>query len=217
MSESRRRKLVEISNAYKVPIIEDDPYGELNFEGVKVNTLKSMDKSNYVIYISTFSKTVSLGLRIGWIVASKEAINCLKKVKQLTDLHVNTLNQHMMSEYLVSLEYERHVRRIVGEYKKKRDIMAKCLDRCFKLVSYEVAAGGYYLWVEFWDDIDVKELFEAAYREKVVITPGYHFSSDLKGCKNKIRLNFTYPDEEEIVKGIEKLSECYEKIKEKRR
>jgi DNA-binding transcriptional MocR family regulator len=176
--------------------------------------LKSMDKSNYVIYLSTFSKTISLGLRIGWIVASEEVINCLKKIKQLSDLHVNTLNQHVMSEYLASNLYNEHIKYIRSAYMSKRELMVQQLNKHFDSITFNIPKGGFYLWVNFCTDFNLKELFDKCFREGVVIIPDYHFMPDNKGRVQNIRLNFTYPSEEEIVEGIKKIYKCYKNMEE---
>lgn len=214
MSHERRRKLIELSNLYHVPIIEDDPYAEIMFDELDLRPLKSMDKSNYIIYLSTFSKTISLGLRIGWIVASEEVINCLKKIKQISDLHVNTLNQYVMSEYLASNRYNEHLKVIRSVYMKKRDLMVQQLNEHFDSISFDIPSGGFYLWVNFSRNFNLKEMFDNCFREGVVITPGYHFMPGGKDYEPQIRLNFTYPSEEEIIEGIKRLSKCYKMIQE---
>jgi 2-aminoadipate transaminase len=100
MSLKRRYELMKVVEKYGIPIIEDDPYGEIRYEGEELPSLKALDKNGYVIYLSTFSKVISLGLRVGWIVAPERVINKLSLIKQLTDLHVNTLSQHMICEFL---------------------------------------------------------------------------------------------------------------------
>lgn len=186
------------------------------FDEVEQKPLKSMDKSNYVIYLSTFSKMISLGLRVGWIIASEEVINCLKKIKQISDLHVNTFNQYVMSEYLASNQYNEHLKVIKSVYMSKRDVMAQKLNEYFDSISFEIPTGGFYIWATFSENINIKELFDTTFREGVVIVPGYHFMSDYKDYKPQIRLNYTYPSKEEIFEGIKRLSKCYRMIKEKR-
>lgn len=209
MGLERRYKLVELSNYYKIPIIEDDPYVMIRYEGKNLPSLKSLDFSNHVIYLSTFSKTISLGLRIGWICAPEEVINRLKKIKQITDLHVNTINQYFLSELIQSNLYEKHLEHINKIYAQKRDLMIDRLRSNFKNIEFSEPDGGFYIWVHFTEEVDMKLFFDIAYQNGVVFTPGQYFL--VKGRKNNqyIRLNFTFPNVEQIDEGMKLLSICY--------
>lgn len=212
MSYEKRKKLLELSNKYRIPVIEDDPYGEIYFDNQEIPTLKEMDSSNYVIYLSTFSKTITLGLRIGWICASYEAINCLKKIKQISDLHVNTLNQYVIARYISSGKYELHLEKIRKEYLLKRNLMIDALNEHFKDIEFNISSGGYYIWIGFNTDISIRKLFKETYKNGVVITPGFYFQAKGKQSTSSIRLNYTYPKANEIYKGIEIIKACYKKI-----
>jgi DNA-binding transcriptional MocR family regulator len=216
MSIERRKALIALSNKYNVGIIEDDPYGALQYEGKHYPTLKSMDKSNHVIYVSTFSKTVSLGLRIGWITAAEEVINQLVKVKQISDLHVNTFNQYTLAAFIESGQYFEHEKKLIKEYSLKRDIMLKTLKEEIGEVEYIYPDGGFYVWISLDEQVSSRALFDEGIKHGLLITPGYHFMKDGKERGSFIRLNFTYPHADDIVAGIKVLAACYRKIKEKR-
>ena len=118
--------------------------------------LKTLDKKNYVIYLSTFSETISLGLRAGWIVAPERVINKLNLFKQLTDIHANTISQYMICEFIKRGYYEKHIEKIRKEYCLKRNLMTKELERNFKELELHRPQGGYYLWCRLSDKIDSK-------------------------------------------------------------
>ncbi len=217
MSLKRRSKLIELSNQYCIPIIEDDPYGMIRYGDKKMPSLKSLDYSNHVIYLSTFSKTISVGLRIGWICASKEVIKHLKNIKQITDLHVNTINQYFVSYLIKNNIYEKHIENINTGYKEKRDLMVDKLRRNFKDgdIEFIVPDGGFYIWIYFKREMDMNLFFNMAYKNKVVFTPGKYFLPKGELYSQYIRLNFTFPNIEQINRGINILSKSYYKIIDK--
>lgn len=164
--------------------------------------------------MSTFSKTVALGIRIGWIIASEEVIKCLEKIKQISDLHVNTYNQYVMASFIESGGYKKHVEKVIETYYRKRNVMVKALQEYLKGVSFLIPEGGFYIWVTFDEDISMRRLFEKCVHNNVVFTPGYHFRADGKDNSPQMRLNFTYPSEDEIISGIQQIALCYEELKE---
>ena len=119
-----------------------------------------------------------------------------------------------MSEYLASNRYNEHLKVIRTVYMKKRDLMVQQLNEHFDSISFDIPSGGFYLWVNFSRNFNLKEMFDNCFREGVVITPGYHFMPGGKDYEPQIRLNFTYPSEEEIIEGIKRLSKCYKMIQE---
>lgn len=215
MSLKRRYELITISHKYNVPIIEDDPYGELRYEGEDLPALKALDKNNYVIYISTFSKVISLGLRIGFISAPEKVINKLSLLKQLTDLHVNTFSQHLVCEFLRDGYYEGHLKKIKAEYLTKRNLMIAELKNNFeeKLILRR-PEGGYYIWCKISDDIKPNLLLKKALEKGVDFIPGDFFYNKLGENNNYIRLNFTYPSKQQIVIGIKRLKEAVDDLRE---
>lgn len=205
MSLERRYELIRISGKYGIPIIEDDPYGELRYEGEELPPLKALDRYNYVLYLSSFSKVISLGLRVGWIAAPERVINKLSLLKQLTDLHVNTLSQNMICEFLREGYYAKYLKMIRIEYCLKRNLMIKELEKNFKEIEIYKPQGGFYLWCKFSKEIDIKVLLKKSIINEVNFISGNFFSIKDKEETRFIRLNFTYPKNEEIIIGIKRL------------
>ncbi|PAB55916.1 MocR-like pyridoxine biosynthesis transcription factor PdxR [Anaeromicrobium sediminis] len=214
MSMERRHELLNISSKYNVPIIEDDPYGELRYEGEDFPTLKALDRNNQVLYLSTFSKVIALGLRVGWIVAPEKVINKLSSLKQITDLHVNTLSQHTMYEFLKDGYYEKHVKRVKKEYLFKRNLMAMELQMdSLKECSFELPKGGYYIWYKVSNKLNSNSLIRRSVENGVNYMPGQLFYNKLGENNNYIRLNFTYPRREEIVERIKRLKDSIRQVR----
>ncbi|MCH4887026.1 PLP-dependent aminotransferase family protein [Acidaminobacter sp. JC074] len=209
MSLERRKDLLKIASHYNVAIIEDDPYSGLVYEE-SYPSLKSLSKSNHVIYVSTFSKTLSLGLRIGWVTASEEVIKLLVRNKQISDLHVNTLNQYALASFIESGSYRAHVIMVTEFYRRKRNLMIQMLKKHFEDIEYECPKGGYYIWLRLSSDVSIRKLFDLCKKKGVMMTPGYHFS---QSNGPYIRLNFSYPSEEEIISGIKIISDCYNELR----
>lgn len=212
MSLDKRYEIIRISGKYGIPIIEDDPYGELTYEGKVLPPLKALDKFNYVLYLSSFSKVISLGLRLGWIIAPERVINKLSMFKQLTDLHVNTLSQNMMCEFLRQGYYEKHIEKIRKEYSFKRDLMIRELHKNFKEIQVYTPQGGFYLWCKFKKEIDINLLLKKAMLNGVNFISGNLFKINDKEKTKFIRLNFTYPKRKEISLGIARLKKSFDEI-----
>jgi 2-aminoadipate transaminase len=219
ISADRRRELVLLADRYGIPIIEDDPYGQLRYEGEHIKPLVVIDAEclecqhngryrGNVIYMSTFSKTLAPGLRLGWIVAPKEVIRRLVQAKQGTDLHSSSFDQMVAYEVGRGGFLDRHVLRIREVYGNRRQLMLDGLARAFPDPSCGVRwtrpQGGLFLWVVLPDWMDATELFRAAVAEKVAFVPGAPFYP-CGGGHNTMRLNFSYGSEAMIEEGIARL------------
>ncbi|MCY6353764.1 MocR-like pyridoxine biosynthesis transcription factor PdxR [Clostridium sp. ZS2-4] len=181
MSLERRYELIKISSKYNVPIIEDDAYGELRYEGDDLLSLKALDIHNQVIYLGTFSKTISLGLRVGWIAAPEKVIGKLSSLKQITDLQVNTLSQTMICQFLKNDYYENHLKRIKKEYLAKRNLMIKELQQNFlDGISFKIPKGGYYIWCKISNNIDSKLLIKKS------LEKGVHYENNWTNRWNEL-------------------------------
>lgn len=217
MSLIRRKEIVELSNRYGVPIIEDDPYGQLRFEGEHNPPLVLLDRVNMhsdptyqlgnIIYLSTFSKTLAPGLRLGWIVAPPDVIGKLVQLKQSADLHTSTFNQVVAYEVARDGFIDEHVRTIRRVYKERRDVMLQAMDEFFpKEVEWTRPQGGLFLWVTLPEGMDCDCLFKAAVDQNVAFVPGYcFFPEEADGYRN-FRLNFSASNPEQICEGIRRLS-----------
>lgn len=217
LSADRRQKILEIAHQYQVPIIEDDPYGQLRYEGEHIPPvlaydakLRGNDNHDYqgnVIYMSTFSKILAPGFRLAWVVAPKEIIRKLVLAKQGTDLHTSTFAQMVVHEVCKDNFLDQHIPVIRELYKKRRDLMMKMIDEKFPpAVKYIRPKGGLFLWVQAPQDLDTQTIFPLAVERKVAYVPGGPFHPN-GGGNNTIRLNFSFATEEEIEIGITRLGE----------
>jgi len=220
LSLARRLELIAQADRYGVPIVEDDPYGQLRYEGEHIKPLVVLDaehnhcetnghyKGN-VIYLSTFSKTLAPGLRLGWVVAPEEVLNRLVQAKQGTDLHSSTFDQMLAHEVARGGFIDRHVRRIREVYRRRRDVMLAALEQAFPDPSVGVRwtrpQGGLFLWVTVPEAIDTGELLREAVRERVAFVPGTAFYPS-GGGRNTMRLNFSNASEAMIEEGIARLA-----------
>jgi 2-aminoadipate transaminase len=202
MSLERRRQLVDLASRYRVPILEDDPYGELRYRGERVPPLAALDNDGLVIYISTFSKTLSPGMRIGWITASEEFIRQLIIAKQATDLHTSTIHQRAVARMLERFEYDEHISQLNKVYGERSAAMARSLERHFPSGSrWTSPEGGLFLWVELPKRVDARELLNEALCEKVAFVPGAPFFA-ANPKHNFMRLNFSNSTPQRIEAGI---------------
>jgi 2-aminoadipate transaminase len=210
MSLARRMQLVRAAATYGAFIVEDDPYGELRFEGEDVPPIVSLHKEN-VIYLSTFSKTLAPGIRLGWISAPKDTIAKLVQAKQGTDLHTGTFVQHIVNDICQRGILRSHVRRIRAEYRERRDAMLRAMQAHFPAgVTWTIPQGGLFLWVRVPESVDVEILFDVALEEQVAFVPGYAFYPD-GGGHHAMRLNFSCMDAENIEQGIQRLGRAIQR------
>lgn len=216
LSLSRRMELIALAERYGVPIIEDDPYGQLRYEGEHIKPLVVLDSerpgcddggrySGNVIYLSTFSKTLAPGLRLGWVVAPEEVISKLVQLKQGTDLHTSTFTQIVAYEVARGGFLDRHVRKIRQVYRERRDVMLAALERYFPPgVRWTHPQGGLFLWVTLPEWVNTTQILPHAIEEKVAYVPGTDFFAS-GGGYNTLRLNFSNARPEMIEEGIRRL------------
>jgi 2-aminoadipate transaminase len=205
LSLERRRRLLEVARRFAVPVVEDDPYGELRFRGAAIPPLAALDDDGLVIYLSTFSKTLSPGMRVGWVHASEEVFGALVRAKQAADLHTNTIQQRAAARLLAAFDFDAHVEQIKKVYGQRRDTMLAALATHFPPSSrWTRPDGGLFLWVELPEDVRAEELFEKAIAERVAFVPGApFFAADPR--HNFMRLNFSNSRPEAIEEGIRRL------------
>lgn len=220
LSEGRRHELVLLADKYGIPIIEDDPYGQLRYEGEHLTPLVVLDRENLrrddgysignVIYLSTFSKTLAPGLRLGWIVAPPEVIAKLVQLKQGADLHSSTFVQMVSYEVARDNFLDEHVKLIRRVYRERRDVMLEALTQYFPPeVTWTRPKGGLFLWVTLPEGMDAQKLFEVAVRENVAFVPGdcfYAPNGHQEEGRRHMRLNFSAAPPEQIREGIKRLS-----------
>lgn len=208
LSLERRKRLIEIANKYQVPILEDDAYGELCYSGEKLPALKSMDTQGLVIYLGSFSKVLSPGIRVSALIADESLMEKLVFAKQAADLHSDNLAQYITFEFMQRGWLDPHIEKIIALYRNRRDAMTRAMQRHLPAdVSWHTPDGGLFLWPTLPEGIDASMLFEKAVRKKVAYVPGgcYHAKG---GGESKLRLNFSACNEEKIELGIQRLSEA---------
>ncbi|MEW6412795.1 MAG: PLP-dependent aminotransferase family protein [Candidatus Zixiibacteriota bacterium] len=204
MSLERRKKLIDLAMRYNIPIVDDNPYGDIRFTGERVPTLKSLG-GDQVIALRSFSKIVAPGLRLGWMNGAKAIMGHFEKVKQCTDLHTNTLCQYLIYEFIAAGKLEPHIKKIVADYRAKRDVMLKTMKETFPHgVRWTEPEGGLFLWVELPEHVSAKDLLPKAVEQKVAYVYGSPFFPD-GGGQNTMRLNFSNATLEGIVEGITRL------------
>lgn len=215
LSMERRWKLIELADQYGVPIVEDDPYGQLRYEGEHLLSIVVLDSQfrddgtpcyrGNVIYLSTFSKTLAPGLRLGWVVAPPEVIGKLVQAKQGADLHTATFNQVVAYEVSRGGFLDRHIHTIRDVYGERRDLMLAAMDRDFPPeVNWTHPQGGLFLWGVLPTYMDAKDLLTSCLEKKVAFVPGEPFHPT-GGGKNTMRINFSNATHEEINQGIKRL------------
>lgn len=211
MSLERRKRLIELANQYDIVVVEDNPYGELRFEGESFPAIKSFDTESRVIYLGTFSKTFAPGLRLGWVAASPEIFSKFVIVKQGADLQANSLVQRDAALFIEKFGLDQHVEKIKAVYRKRRDLMVQTIREEFPAdVKYTYPEGGLFLWVTLREDLDAAAVLQEALKEKVAFVPGGSFFPN-GGRKNHCRLNYSNMPDERIVEGIKRLGRVLEK------
>ena len=217
LSRERRMQLVEMANAYGVPIVEDDPYGQLRYEGDHIPPVVVLDDEirakevpiygGNVIYTSTFSKILAPGLRLAWVVAPTEVIKKLVQAKQGCDLNTSTFNQYLVYEVANGPWMKTHIQTIRETYKERRDVMLKALGKYMpEGVNWTHPKGGLFLWATTPESLDTQTIFKSAVEQKVAFVPGNSFHP-LGGGKNTMRLNFSCMKPDLIDEGIKRLAE----------
>ncbi|WP_138205846.1 PLP-dependent aminotransferase family protein [Haloimpatiens lingqiaonensis] len=212
MSIERRKRIAELAAEYKVPVIEDSPYGELIFEGKPYPCIKSFDKAGYVVTLGTFSKTFCPGLRLGWICAEEEILKKYVMIKQGADLQSNTFTQMIAARFMQEHNLDEHINKIIEVYRKRRDLMLESMEKYFpKEVTFTYPKGGLFTWVNLKEGIDAAEVNKEALKQNVAFVPGGSFYPN-GGNKNHFRLNYSNMSEEKIVEGIKRLGEVLKKF-----
>jgi len=201
----RRLRLVELAAKYGVFIVEDDPYGELRFEGEDITPIVVLHKEN-TIYLSTFSKTLSPGVRLGWLVAPEAVTAKLVQAKQGADLHTSTYVQMIVNDICQRGLLVSHVKRLRKVYRQRRDVMLAALEEHFpEGTSWTRPQGGLFLWARLPEGFDAGEFLKIAVKEeKVAFVPGFAFYPDGNG-RNTLRLNFSNAQPDKIREGIARL------------
>jgi 2-aminoadipate transaminase len=207
MSLERRRQLVQIANERQLLVLEDNPYGLLRYEGSRVPTLRALDGGVYVMYLGTFSKILSPGIRLGWVVAPPPVLEKINLGKQAADLCTSTLSQLMVRAYFDGEMWREYVDSLTEIYRGRRDAMLDALAEFFPpQAEWTRPGGGLFIWVTLPDFIDTTDLLARALRENVAFVPGEAAYLDGRG-RSSMRLNFSGSDADTIREGVRRIGE----------
>lgn len=208
----RRTKFMELINKFEIPVIEDNPYGELRFEGEILPSLKSMDEKGLVIFLGSFSKIFCPGYRIGWVAAEPEILNKYITIKQGADLQASTISQREVATYIDMYDLDAHVEKIKAVYRVRRDLMLNTMKETFPAeAKFTYPEGGLFTWVELPAGMDAKEIMVKCLEKNVAYVPGGSFFPN-GGKENTFRLNYSNMPDEKIVEGITKIGEVLKEI-----
>ena len=207
MSLERRRRLVEIANERELLVLEDNPYGMLRYEGEPLPPLRSLDGGVFVMYLGTFSKILSPGIRLGWVVAPPPVLEKINLGKQAADLCTSTLSQLMVHAYFEQSHWRDYVESLTELYRDRRDTMLDALAEFFpREAEWTRPQGGMFIWATLPDFIDTTDLLARALRENVAFVPGSGAYLDGRG-RSSMRLNFSASDGDDIREGIRRIGE----------
>lgn len=217
-SVERRKGLLAICKPNNVLILEDDPYGEIQFDGdAKYPSIISLDdhpEGSAVLYTSTFSKTVVPALRTGWIIGDSRVIAQMAKAKQAVDLHSSTLDQQALYQLLTHFDLDAHIQTIRDEYRSRMELMKSLLQNPrFADLRWNEPQGGMFFWVELPESIDATQLLKKAVEQGVAFVPGMDFYAE-NPRRNTMRLNFTHTDSANMKIGLDRLAEALELYKQ---
>jgi 2-aminoadipate transaminase len=214
------QKRVELAACLKTSdtiYVEDNPYGELRFEGEFLPPLRHY-LGDQAILLGSFSKIVSPGMRLGWICASREIMDQLVTIKQASDLHSNFFAQRVVHQFLQDNDLEPHLARLRAAYKQQRDLMMEMIEECFPPeITYVKPEGGMFLWLNLPEEVPARTLLEEAIQQDVVFVPGDAFYPNGNGGQHQVRLSFSNAEAAKIEKGMRGLAEAAKTILTKQR
>ncbi|MGP6219717.1 aminotransferase-like domain-containing protein [Caldiplasma sukawensis] len=217
MSLKKREKLLDISINEGIPIVEDNPYGQLRYRGQNIKSIRALNGAEDVIYLGTFSKVMTPGLRIGYTVAPKEVMEKINLIKQALDLATNSLSQYIAEEYIGRGIIYEQVKKNISIYSKKRDRMVNALNTYMSEDGTFVEPdGGMFVWFTLNENINTKEMIPDAIRNGVAYVSGNAFTTN-GSQKNSMRLNFTFGSEKDLEEGIKRLKKTIDEKKLKAR
>lgn len=214
MTAEKRKRLIELANKYDVIVLEDNPYGDLRFRGENVPTIKSLDTEGRVLYCGSFSKILSPGMRLGYVIGAPEIISKIEILKQVNDVHTPVLTQMMCVEFMKRYNIDDYIEKNRELYGKKCKVMVDSMEKYFPKgkVNYTVPDGGIFLWCECPGIEDITPVVDKALEKKVAIVPGSNFAIDNKAPSNMFRLNYSSASPEKIEEGIKRLGEALNEV-----
>lgn len=209
-----RKAVYELARKYDIVIIEDNPYGDLRFEGENVPSYKSFDVDGRVVYCGSFSKILSSGMRVGTLTANKELVSKIVVAKQVEDVHTNVFFQMVCARYMQECDLEAHIEKIRALYRHKSSLMLKALDEHMPAdVKFTRPQGGIFLWCSLPEGYELSEFVKRCSEKNVFVVPGTAFLPDESEPTRSFRLNYSMPSDEEIERGIKLLAQVVEEMR----
>ncbi len=209
LSLEKRKRMYELARDNNLIILEDDPYGKLRTAGKSLPTIKSFDKDGIVIYAGSFSKILAPGIRVAYAAVPNEIIPAYTIAKQVSDVHTGVLNQMIVQRWFEQYNVDKHIKEIQKIYRRKLNLMCDCLDEyCSDFISYVRPEGGLFIWAKLDDKIDMMQYVKKLLEYKVAVVPGTAFMIDETAPCQYIRLNFSTPRDEDIVKGVKLMAKA---------
>lgn len=207
-SMERRKAFMEVVNKHNLPVLEDNPYGELRYEGEILPSLKSLDTKGLVMFLGTFSKIFCPGLRLGWVAAEHELLTQFVKIKQSADLHTSNFDQGVADAYMETYDLDEHVKEIVALYKHRRDLILESMEKYFPAgTEWTHPEGGLFLWLTFPEGVSARKVFTKCIEMKVAGVIGDAFYPNQKTDRS-MRINFSNMPDDRIVEGIERMAKA---------
>lgn len=208
MSLKKRREMYRLALENDLVILEDNPYGNLRVTGEDIPPIKSLDTEGIVFYAGSFSKILAPGIRVAYAVIPKKAAAAFTIGKQVSDVHTGVLNQMIVSRWFDEYDVDGHIVDIRKIYRRKLNLMCDCLDKyCVGFITYVRPEGGLFIWAKLPDDVDMLKYVGALLERKVAVVPGSAFMTDDTAACSYIRLNFSTPSDDDIVKGVKIMGE----------
>ena len=203
LSLEKRKAMYRLAKENGLLILEDDPYGNLRVDGEDVPSIKSLDTDGIVIYAGSFSKILAPGIRVAYAVVPNYLAQAFTIGKQVSDVHTGVLNQMIVERWFEEYDVDAHIEEIRKIYRKKLNLMCDCLDKYCPEIEYVRPQGGLFLWAKLPDNVDMLDYCKRLVKKKVAVVPGTAFMIDDEAPCHYIRMNFSTPSDENIVKGIE--------------
>ena len=212
-SFEKRVAVYELAKKYGVLILEDNPYGELRFNGEEIPTIKSMDTEGIVVYCGSFSKILSAGMRVGFICAPEPVMQKIVVAKQVEDVHTNIFFQMLCEKFIETYDLDEHIAGVRSIYRKKCGLMLGEMDRVIpEYVKYTRPDGGLFLWCTLPERIALDDFVKAAMAKKLAVVPGTAFNCDTQAPSSSFRITYSTPSEEQIIRGVDIIAEVAKEL-----
>lgn len=213
MSLEKRKQLYALAKQYNVLILEDNPYGELRVKGEHLPSIKSFDEDGIVLYAGSFSKVFAPGVRVAYVIAPSPIVAKMTVGKQASDVHTPVLNQMLVERWMATTDFEAHIEKIRGIYRRKLNLMCDLIDeKLGGFVEYVRPEGGMFVWCKLPERVDMMDFCNKAVQNKVAVVPGSAFTVEDGETSDCIRLNFTTPSDERIKEGMEILGKLKDEV-----